>query len=215
LSSTSHHDSRPVASRELGSSISEIKLASDIHQLAARHLVEAASAQPAFVTVRRNDTLSSIAKYVYGNPAAWTVLYYANHRPDPSRLKVGRVLHIPPLPRHIPAAPAAPPAVAAPVAAPPAATAYVSYSGSAYVYTGGTPGGAFGACVVARESGGNAQIMNSTGHYGLYQFSESTWITYGGSAADFGHATVAEQEQVFANALAAGGESNWSPYDGC
>jgi len=26
---------------------------------------------------------------------------------------------------------------------------------------------------------------------------------------------VAEQNQVFANALAAGGESNWAPYDGC
>jgi len=79
----------------------------------------------------------------------------------------------------------------------------------------GTPGGAFGACVIARESGGNPQIMNATGHYGLYQFSESTWIKYGGSAADFGHASVAEQNQVFANALAAGGESNWAPYDGC
>jgi soluble lytic murein transglycosylase-like protein len=69
--------------------------------------------------------------------------------------------------------------------------------------------------VIARESGGNPQIMNATGHYGLYQFSESTWIAYGGSAADFGHASVAEQNQVFANALAAGGESNWAPYDGC
>lgn len=80
---------------------------------------------------------------------------------------------------------------------------------------GGWPGGAFGACVVARESGGRSQVMNSSGHYGLYQFSESTWIAYGGSAADFGHASVAEQERVFMNALARGGQSNWSPYDGC
>ena len=28
-------------------------------------------------------------------------------------------------------------------------------------------------------------------------------------------AALAEQNQVFANALAAGGQSNWSPYDGC
>lgn len=80
---------------------------------------------------------------------------------------------------------------------------------------GAYPGGAFGACVVARESGGNAQVMNSSGHYGLYQFAESTWEEYGGSAADFGHASAAEQERVFSNALAAGGQSNWSPYDGC
>lgn len=73
----------------------------------------------------------------------------------------------------------------------------------------------FQACVIARESGGNSQVMNSTGHYGLYQFSLSTWEAYGGSASDFGNASVAEQNQVFANAMAKGGESNWSPYDGC
>jgi hypothetical protein len=69
--------------------------------------------------------------------------------------------------------------------------------------------------VVARESGGQAQIMNASGHYGLYQFSASTWAEYGGDPAQFGNATVAEQNQVFANALARGGESNWAPYDGC
>jgi hypothetical protein len=82
-------------------------------------------------------------------------------------------------------------------------------------YSGGTPGGAFGQCVVARESGGNAQVMNSSGHYGLYQFSASTWAAYGGNPGDFGHASVSEQNQVFSNALAAGGQSNWAPYDGC
>lgn len=82
-------------------------------------------------------------------------------------------------------------------------------------YSGPYPGGAFGACVVARESGGNAQVMNASGHYGLYQFSAATWAAYGGNPADFGHASVAEQNQVFSNALAAGGESNWAPYDGC
>ncbi|MGH3187269.1 MAG: hypothetical protein ACRDPY_31080 [Streptosporangiaceae bacterium] len=38
---------------------------------------------------------------------------------------------------------------------------------------------------------------------------------YGGNPADFGNASVAGQNQVFANALAADGESNWSAYDGC
>jgi hypothetical protein len=69
--------------------------------------------------------------------------------------------------------------------------------------------------VVARESGGNAQAMNATGHYGLYQFSASTWAAYGGNPADFGHASVTEQDQVFASALAAGGQRNWSQYDRC
>jgi hypothetical protein len=73
----------------------------------------------------------------------------------------------------------------------------------------------FQKCVITRESGGNANVMNSTGHYGLYQFSASTWAGYGGDPSDFGHASVQEQNRVFDNAMAQGGESNWSPYDGC
>jgi hypothetical protein len=84
---------------------------------------------------------------------------------------------------------------------------------TASTYTGST--GSFQACVIAAESGGNSQVMNASGHYGLYQFSASTWAAYGGNPADFGNASVAEQNQVFANAMAAGGESNWAPYDGC
>ena len=80
-------------------------------------------------------------------------------------------------------------------------------------HTGSTS--SFQACVIAAESGGNPQVMNSSGHYGLYQFSASTWAAYGGNPADFGNASVAEQNQVFDNAIAAGGESNWAPYDGC
>lgn len=76
--------------------------------------------------------------------------------------------------------------------------------------------GSFQACVIARESGGQSQVMNSTGHYGLYQFAEATWVANGGSPATFGHASVAEQNQVFANTMAKlGGALNWTPYDGC
>ena len=82
----------------------------------------------------------------------------------------------------------------------------------AATYSGG---GSFRSCVIARESGGNAQAMNASGHYGLYQFSYATWVAYGGSRASFGHASVAQQNQVFNNAIAAGGQSNWSAYDGC
>ena len=83
----------------------------------------------------------------------------------------------------------------------------------AAAYTGSS---AFQQCVIARESGGNPDVMNATGHYGLYQFSYQTWVAYGGSPSAFGHATVAEQNQVFANAMATpGGAGNWAPYDGC
>jgi hypothetical protein len=89
-----------------------------------------------------------------------------------------------------------------------AATAAQNYSGG-----GGT---SFQECVIRTESGGNPDVWNASGHWGLYQFSESTWVEYGGPASEFGSASVAEQNQVFDNAMATpGGAENWSPYDGC
>ena len=183
------------------------------------------SAQAVSYTVRSGDSLSSIAGRFYHKQNAWPVLYWANHSKVhwANVLGVGQVLKIPAKPAKIPPAPGAlgpaAPAPAAPVAA-------SSGSGQAYApaqaapvaassYSGGSAGGSFGQCVIARESGGNSQVMNSSGHYGLYQFSQSTWVAYGGSAGDFGHASAGEQNQVFANALARGGQSNWSAYDGC
>jgi hypothetical protein len=90
---------------------------------------------------------------------------------------------------------------------------YGSSGGYGHVNPGNYSG--FQACVISRESGGNSQVMNSTGHYGLYQFSSGTWAAYGGNPADFGRASASEQTQVFDNAIAQGGQSNWSPYDGC
>ena len=182
----------------------------------------AGPAQPVSYTVRSGDSLSAIAGKFYHKQSAWPVLYWANHSKIrwANIVSVGQVLRIPAEPAKIPGAPAllgpaAPAPVAAatgssPVYAPAQATSVAPSS-----YSGGTPGGSFGQCVVARESGGNSQVMNSSGHYGLYQFSEGTWVAYGGSAADFGNASAGEQNQVFSNALAAGGQSNWSAYDGC
>ena len=162
--------------------------------------------------VRPGDSLFAIAGHFYHDPDAWPVIYWANR--DQIRwadtITAGQVLSIPAKPARIPAAPVllGPPVpVAAPVATestPQPETAAVS-----------DPGGSFGECVIARESGGDAQVINASGHYGLYQFSASTWAEYGGNPGDFGNASVAEQNQVFANALAAGGEYNWAPYDGC
>jgi LysM repeat protein len=179
----------------------------------------AEGAKPASYTVRSGDSLSAIAGKVYHKQNAWPVLYWANRDKVhyANVVSTGQVLKVPALPAKIPAAPGALGPQAAPVAAsgPVQATAAVSggsYSGGS---AGGSAGGSFGACVIARESGGNSQVMNSSGHYGLYQFSQSTWVAYGGSAGSFGNASVAEQNQVFSNAVARGGQSNWSPYDGC
>jgi LysM repeat protein len=93
-----------------------------------------------------------------------------------------------------------------------ATTSYSSPSSTASVTA---PAGSFQSCVIQRESGGNAQVMNSSGHYGLYQFSASTWAASGGNPADFGHASVSEQNHVFQNAYAQFGTSPWGSYDGC
>jgi Transglycosylase-like domain len=186
-----------------------------------RAALTAAPARPASYTVRSGDTLSAIAGKVYHKQNAWPVLYWANR--DKIRwaniVGEGQVLKVPAMPGKIPAAPSqlgpapAPAPAPAPVvtsaAAPVQATSSVSSS-----YSGGASS-SFEACVIARESGGNSQVMNSSGHYGLYQFSASTWVAYGGSAGDFGHASASEQHQVFSNAVARGGQSNWAPYDGC
>jgi LysM repeat protein len=194
-------------------------------------------------TVISGDTLSGIAKRFCGNPGKWPALFHGNRAaikvPDmiyPGqrfRLTCGDPFLWPaavtsaqapdgppaagsyghpyfcgdgdgdgwdmPCPQHAAAQQQAPAQAAA------AVTGVVSTAGM----------GAFQQCVIARESGGNAQVMNSTGHYGLYQFDLGTWESGGGSAADFGHAPVTEQNQVFAAVYAARGTSPWSPYDGC
>ena len=199
----------------------------------------AGAAKSVTYTVKSGDSLSAIAGRVYHQQDAWPELYWANHSQIrwANDIEVGQVLKVPAKPAKIPGAPselgpAAPAPVqapAAPVAAASASPAYAPVQATATVatpsysagnssnasYSGGTPGGSFGSCVVARESGGNSQVMNSSGHYGLYQFSASTWAAYGGNPGSFGNASVAEQNQVFSNALAAGGQSNWSAYDGC
>ena len=190
----------------------------------SQHAVAQQSGQAAKYTVRSGDTLSSIAKRVYHEQAAWPVIYWANKKQIhwANDIAAGQVLKVPAKPAHIPNAPSAlgPAAVVETVATSASsgyASGYASASApapsvAASTYSGG---GGFTSCVIARESGGNSQVMNGSGHYGLYQFSSSTWSEYGGSSADFGNASVAEQNKVFGNALAQGGQSNWSAYDGC
>jgi len=179
----------------------------------------AASSLPATYKVRSGDSLSAIAGHLYHDAADWPALYWGNRHEVrwANDIKVGQVLRIPAKPAHTPKAPSAlGPTSYAPRHARAATTEVQATTTSASSYYGGAyPGGAFGACVVARESGGDPNIWNPSGHYGLYQFSEPTWVAYGGDPAEFGHATVAEQNAVFATALADGGEDNWAPYDGC
>jgi hypothetical protein len=196
------------------------------------------SDRPAAYTVKPGDSLSSITGRLFGHADLWPRFYAANVKvvgayPDQitpgERLTVKLARHgetgkvtpaIQPIPvqpipvqpipvQQIPVQQA--PAAAQPVATAPAAAAQLPAAAS----QGTPPGGSFGSCVRSRESGGNYQATNAGGYYGAYQFSASTWAAYGGSPADFGNASAAEQDRVFANAIAQGGQSNWAPYDGC
>ena len=221
LAPVQHSSATAAALRQSGAASARL---SSVTRPAAKH----AAALPAKYTVKSGDSLSAIAGRLYGSPDYWPVLYWANHShiAYANEIEVGQVLTVPAKPAKIPsppsalgpATPAPSPSASyqqayAPVAAAQSAPAQSAPTQTASTYNGAS--GSFQSCVIARESGGNSQVMNSSGHYGLYQFSSSTWAAYGGNPGDFGHASVSEQNQVFNNAIAAGGQSNWSAYDGC
>jgi len=188
-------------------------------------------------TVRSGDSLSGIAQHFYHSSSAWPVIFWANHGQIrwANEISTGQVLRIPVKPATIPAAPGQLGPAAAPVAAP----AHVAAAQSAPVESApvqsapvesapvqaapaqAAPAASYSGssglqqCIISAESGGNSQVMNASGHYGLYQFSASTWQEYGGAAGSFGNASAAEQTQVYDNAISAGGASNWTAYDGC
>jgi LysM repeat protein len=222
-SSVISHRAASVASSR---GISTVLVFPAIHSAAASKPATArlaASTRLATYTVRSGDTLSAIALRVYHDAGAWPVLYWANRNQVrwANSIQVGEVLTLPARPARLPAAPrqlgpthatVARPTIIEQDAEQPVASVTSAPARTATTYTGES---SFQRCVIARESGGNSQVMNSSGHYGLYQFSSSTWAAYGGNPADFGDASVAEQNRVFDNAMAAGGEFNWAPYDGC
>ena len=238
---TAHHAVTAVHTDSSSARLMSVaRNAAAAHEAHVAHVAHVAkSALPTRYTVRSGDSLAAISQRFYHKPDAWPVLYWANHHQIhwANEIEIGQVLNVPVKPAQIPHAPAllgppaapapapvrasaarvqtapvqsyvrtqAAPVQTAPVQAAPKAAAAATYSGS----------GSFQSCVIARESGGNSQVMNGSGHYGLYQFSASTWAAYGGSPSSFGNASVAQQNQVFNNAIAAGGQSNWAPYDGC
>jgi hypothetical protein len=98
-------------------------------------------------------------------------------------------------------------AAAQPTASPsPAASSTGSSSDAAH--------SALGVCIRNAEEGGSYAWGPGNGG-GAYQFVLGTWENYGGSASEFGVAGPAYQDQIFDNAIAAGGASNWTAYDGC
>jgi Transglycosylase-like domain len=80
--------------------------------------------------------------------------------------------------------------------------------------TGDAAHSALGICIRNAEEGGSYAWGPGNGG-GAYQFLLSTWERYGGAASEYGVAGPAYQDRIFDNAIAAGGASNWTAYDGC
>jgi hypothetical protein len=184
--------------------------------------------------IKPGDTLSSIAARLCGNSADYTGLAAANGIRDPDLILAGATLwHV----RCYQASAAVTSQARSGGRTWDVSYGYPNYCGdgdhdgwdvscgsvgasSAQSYAvpaasdGSAPGGSFGSCVRSRENG-NSYSWGTGNGGGAYQFLYSTWVAYGGSPADFGRAGAAEQDQVFSNALARGGQGNWSSYDGC
>lgn len=196
---------------------SDLPAASSSEHLPVRAVADTIrAAQPLTVTVESGQTLSEIAKDRCGNPADWTGIFTANKGkiPDYNLIYPGQVLTVACKTAYVPQ----------PVTTTRAVTYTPRHSVTqqaavqrpvqeSNVSTAGM--GGFQSCVIRAESGGQVNVMNASGHYGLYQFSASTWAGHGGNPADFGHASAAEQTQVFWNTVRADGTSDWRPYDGC
>lgn len=165
-----------------------------------------------WVTVQEGQSLSVIAGHSCDNQSDWTGLYEGNKKtigPNPNLVFAGQQLV---LDCREEAVSLPQPVYNAPESDNPAPEFQpVSYQ----TVDAGSYGGGFQSCVIERESGGNSQVMNSSGHYGLYQFDIGTWEEGGGNPGDFGHASVAEQNQVFQNVYAQRGTEPWAAYDGC
>lgn len=175
--------------------------------------VAATPVRPSSYSVRHGDTLSRIAKQFYGSERYWPALGHANKLHNPDLLLVGQRVGLPrrlspnEAPYHVHYAR---PAHTVTYSAP--ARHSTTPAAPSQHYTGST---AMQQCIISRESGGNPDIWNATGHWGLYQFSYSTWVASGGAPSLFGHASAAYQTEVFWNAVRERGYSDWAPYDGC
>jgi LysM repeat protein len=174
---------------------------------------------PASYTVQQGDTLSTIAAHAYGNAADWPAVWWANRQqvPNPNVIAAGQQLQLPasgqvPALMARAAIPASPPARAAVQTAavsvsqadPPAAA---PVSTAAPASSGGVNWSAIAAC----EAGGNWSANTGNGFYGGLQFTEQTWLGYGGGqyASSANLATAAQQIAVAQRVLAGQGIGAW------
>ena len=172
---------------------------------------------PASYTVQQGDSLSAIAAHTYGKAADWPAVWWVNRHQvaNPNLITAGQRLRLSASGQvpawmaraaqaAIPASPPAPAAVSVTQASPPAAA---SVSTAAPASSGGANWSAIAAC----ESGGNWSASTGNGFYGGLQFTEQTWLGYGGGqyASSANQATKAQQIAVAERVLAGQGIGAW------
>ena len=172
---------------------------------------------PASYTVQQGDSLSVIAAHTYGKAADWPAVWWVNRHQvaNPNQIATGQRLRLP-ASGQVPAlmaraaraaisgTPAAPAAVSVPQASPSAA-APVSTAAPA------SSGGANWSAIAACESGGNWSANTGNGFYGGLQFTQQTWLGYGGGqyASSANLATPSQQIAVAQRVLAGQGIGAW------
>ena len=168
-------------------------------------------------TVKQGDTLSAIAAHAYGNAADWPAVWWPNRHqmPNPNVITAGQRLRLPAsghvaawMARAARAAIKAPARAAAAASVPQAAApAAATVSTAAPASSGGVNWSAIAAC----ESGGNWSANTGNSFYGGLQFTEQTWLAYGGGqyASSANLATPAQQIAVAQRVLAGQGIGAW------
>jgi len=181
-----------------------------LHAAPAHHV-------PGHYTVRPGDTLSTIARQEYGSRADWPALWWTNRHEisNPDAIVVGQRLRLSTWhPRKAWIERAAMAAIAPAPATPAQSPASVPVaSSSAPVATSypASSGGVNWSAIAACESGGNWSDNTGNGFYGGLQFSEGTWLAYGGGqyASTAAGASESEQIAVAQRVLAGQGIGAW------
>ena len=172
---------------------------------------------PASYTVQQGDSLSVIAAHTYGKAADWPAVWWVNRHQvaNPNQIATGQRLRLPAsgqvpalMARAARAASTGTPAASAAVSVPqasPSAAAPASTAAPA------SSGGANWSAIAACESGGNWSADTGNGFYGGLQFTEQTWLAYGGGqyASSANQATEAQQIAVAERVLAGQGIGAW------
>ena len=168
-------------------------------------------------TVKQGDTLSAIAAHAYGKAADWPAVWWANRHqvPNPNVIAAGQRLRLP-ASGQVPTwmardAQAAIPAPSVPVAAASDPQAAPAAAAPASIAALASSGGANWSAIAACESGGNWSANTGNGFYGGLQFTEQTWLGYGGGqyASSANQATAAQQIAVAQRVLAGQGIGAW------